>query len=239
MSQVYAHRTVRNIVESLRKYLGVLAKFIKDSTPEEPPKDPRNWVKDEYESERETFDLYKAVLERDKELHSMRLDIYELKCTILKIFEQEGIADTAVAGDEVTYPVKPIYEPLPAVVINEPRQPVLFVPEDESESESDKGSTDSVTEIINNEIFRSIMARKSISIAIDDGIENKAYDGDENDGDEILTLGDQRILEKDVGEYLELISLPIPRIEVHFDVGDEDFGDENFDDFERIEMGSF
>ena len=72
-------------------------------------------MKVKYEKDKQTYNLYQGLIARDKELYSLELDVYDLKCAVLKLID----------GD-APLPPKPKYTPLPELDIQEPSPPIFF-----------------------------------------------------------------------------------------------------------------
>lgn len=116
-----------------------------------------------YAQEKEEFDIYHTLLNRDKEIFQMRLDIYDLKRSLLEHFGQ-----TQLLGD------RPRYIPPPKVNVKMPAPVPKYIPPPPPKSPTRPtmmmggigGSVASPSNEFfgkhgNNEIFRTIMASKS------------------------------------------------------------------------------
>ena len=113
-----------------------------------------------YAQEKEEYEIYHTLLNRDKEIFQMRLDIYDLKRSLLEHFGQ-----TQLLGD------RPRYIPPPTVNVKMPVPVPKYVPPPpKSPKRPDMmgGSMSASTpneffghKQSNNEIFRTIMASKS------------------------------------------------------------------------------
>lgn len=73
-------------------------------------------LKDKYEKDKQIYNLYQGLIARDKDLHTLQLDVYELKCTVLKV----------INGENAPLPSRPKYKPLPDLDIVEPSPPIFF-----------------------------------------------------------------------------------------------------------------
>ena len=170
----------------------------------------RDWLMSKFEEKKKTFEIYQEIVERDKELHTIRLDIHEMTCNILQCMDGEA-----------AMPHPPVYIDLPKVDIQCPTLP-KFLQED---SESNSDSEISVHQKISNNIFRSIMHRKSVSIAQGHlGLVNSGFMLDEFDIDRFGESSEEDVVGVDP-KYGS-----IPRIRVHF---------EDDSDWENIEMDTY
>eukprot|EP00111_Clytia_hemisphaerica_P011884 TCONS_00034914-protein len=139
-----------------------------------------------YEQDKEMFDVYQILMQRDKELHQMRLDIFELKRMFLEYYGHPEMIGN-----------RPHYKPPPKCSIQMPTpvpkyQPPAPQPKQNPlpPSSSRPGSSgvgqhpqnDSFSKRRNNEIFRSIMESKS-----QEGL-NVLADGDDPNLDDDFDL---------------------------------------------------
>jgi len=154
-------KVIRTILMRFDKLTDAIKPPTKKATPDAEVEYMKKLKK--YAQEKEEFEIYHTLLNRDKEIFQMRLDIYDLKRSLLEHFGQ-----TQLLGD------RPRYIPPPKVNVKMPAPVPKYVPPPPPKSPTRPtmmgGGSGPVTSPTsdysfgkrgNNEIFRTIMASKS------------------------------------------------------------------------------
>ena len=102
--------------------------------------DQNELMRQKYREEHETFQLYQILLARDKELHQLLLDIYEMKCIALTYL-----------GD--AFPPRPLYKALPATNIRCPQPfPDMRIIQENSSQDDDRLFRNVITPVTSREL---------------------------------------------------------------------------------------